>query len=486
MALTTTTDINGTSISYESDDLLTFGASQFIFDVNTKTLYGKGDNAYGKLGVDSSVTTVSGWTPIYKNTNATSITDIMNRPVDTKINRDFFIFKIKGILYFSGKFGSKTYKEITLLDTVLKNTYPLNGLKNDNFYNKTCSKKLIRNKLIPILKINEVGSFFTLKMCTEYDSFSLLIIDNRNDETDNSFVTYTDYAYIKNNLEFKFVNHKNEDNTNSIYLCINILDKEGEEYIQENLLYSVIEYSGFMDIEQVDEDITISDDDTILKEIELNTHILPYFGDENDTYTVELPSGNSKYEMIDINVNIDNCKSIVNDMNITSGEYEDYEIIPYEDDNYKGPQFLYQIFYNTGIPINKFIPFEGMIIKDGKEYLVSHVRISSGILNNNFGVVQFILSPENKFLDEDEMINEENSSSLYKSDRLFGITFYPIIDDGTGNLVYQEIDNIPNSMVTQEKSDSSLLPAVIQSLDGVIILNKDMIRTGYPIPFVSK
>ena len=182
-----------------------------------------------------------------------------------------------------------------------------------------------------------------------------------------------------------------------------------------------------------------------------------YFGSDTDNNNIKIDNDtNNKFLFIDVNVDIGETKSIINDINITPSEYVDKEIIPFEDETYKGPQFLYPIFYNLGIPFNKFVKFNSNIIVNGIEYDVSHVRISNPIdEENKFGVVQFLLSDNTKLLSD--VSNSYSKHSVDIKEKLFGITFYPIILNENGDYEYRIIDSIPNSIVTQNSNANVLI-----------------------------
>lgn len=426
---------------------------------NDGRLYAKYNNKYGKLGCNSSLEIISDWLPVYiKEEDGTmnffecESKNVQDYVLESVGEKDFYIFKQNDKYYFSGKFGNENYTSLIELDRLLNKFYPFkrSALRNEeHIFNKNYFNTInaIRNEetfLFEVSKDENNGILcIDLNIYTPSDVLSLVITGDYR----NGLKFYNEYAILPKN-NFDIIVRESEN-----YLLFYILFQDSNDVLlQENSVrvsYYVNSLFDNMNIENTD---TSEQSEEVYKQVQYLQSDIGYFGDETDSHIVEIPTSNTKYKMIDINLDIGEINSILKDEDISENEYEDKEIVPYEDEFYKGPQFLYPIFYNTGIPFNKFVPFEGMITKDGKEYLVSHVRISNSINNEGkYGVIQFLLSPENKFLSEDgELIYENKTKNESENFRLFAITFYPIIDNGAGRLVYQVIDNIPNSIITQE------------------------------------
>lgn len=423
-------------------------------------LYATGDNKYGKLGCDSSLENISDWSPVYIKEEDGTMNffecegeNVKDFVLESGNEKNFYIFKQNDKYYFSGKFGNENYTSLIELDRLLNKFYPFKRsvLRNDehifnkNYFNTINVTRYVETFLFEVSKNRLNGNLcIDLNIYTPSDVLSLVITGDYR----NGLKFYNEYAILpKNDICIIVRESKN-------YLLFYILVQNSNDvFLQENsvrISYYVNSLFDNMSIEHTD---TSMQSDGIYKQVQYLQSDIGYFGDETDSHIIEIPTSNTKYKMIDINLDIGEINSILKDEDIKENEYEDKEIIPYEDEMYKGPQFLYPIFYNTGIPFNKFVPFEGLITKDGKEYLVSHVRISNSINNEGKnGVIQFLLSPENKFLSEEgDVIFENDSKNESENFRLFAITFYPIIDNGAGRLVYQFIDNIPNSIITQEK-----------------------------------
>lgn len=423
-------------------------------------LYAVGDNKYGKLGCNSSLENVSDWSPVYikeedgiMNFFECESQNAKDYVIESGNEKDFYIFKQNDKYYFSGKFGNENYTSLIELDRLLNKFYPFkrsvlrneDHIFNKNYFNTINAKRNVETFLFEVSKNELNGNLcIDLNIYTPSDVLSLVITGDYR----NGLKFYNEYAILPKN-NFDIIVRESE----YCLLFYILIRNSNDVLLQENSIrisYYINSLFDNMNIEQTD---TSVQSDEIYKQVQYLQSDIGYFGDETDSHIVEIPTSNTKYKMIDINLDIGEINSILKDEDIEENEYEDKEIVPYEDEVYKGPRFLYPIFYNTGIPINKFVPFEGLITKDGKEYLVSHVRISNSINNEGkIGVIQFLLSPENKFISEEgDVVYENGSKNESENFRLFAITFYPIIDNGAGRLVYQVIDNIPNSIITQEK-----------------------------------
>ena len=443
--------------------LITFESSFGIGDDGK--LYAVGDNKYGKLGCNSSLETISDWSPVYIKEEDGTMNffqcegeNAKNYVIESGNKKDFYIFKQNDKFYFSGKFGNENYTSLIELNRLLNKFYPFkrsvlrneDHIFNKNYFNTINAKRNVETFLFEVSKDENNGILcIDLNIYTPSDVLSIVITGDYR----NGLKFYNEYAILPKN-NFDIIVRESE---NSLLFYI-LIRNSNDVLLQENnirISYYINSLFDNMNIEQTD---TSVQSDEIYKQVQYLQSDIGYFGDETDSHIVEIPTSNTKYKMIDINLDIGEINSILKDENISENEYADKEIVPYEDEMYKGPQFLYPIFYNTGIPFNKFVPFEGIITKDGKEYLVSHVRISNSINNEGkFGVIQFLLSPENKFLSEEgDAIYENKTKNESENFRLFAITFYPIIDNGAGRLVYQVIDNIPNSIITQEKGIMNL------------------------------
>ena len=432
--------------------------SIFIIDINNN-LWVKGDNEFGKLGCNSENNLIEDYIKIENEEliNNVSEIDTYNENENAK---SFFILKTKDKkIYFAGKFDNTEYRSWTLLQNIISSNFYYNKKKDKS---KIYSKTFIINDYsnIPLFTFKKKNNFFAFKINLITDDEAIQFILSGNN--DNIYI-YTDYAVVPT-IPFKFVLSNPDENENIVlYLSFDILN-DREDYfnlIRKGVFVKIEDiHSNNFDINNIPE----FDTENILYSKVFEKSDKGYFGSSDDINGVEIPYDfNDKFFTIDVNLDIGNTKSIINDINIRSDEYEDKEIIPYEDDNYKGPQFLYPIFYNLGIPFNKFIKFEGNITVNGIMYPVEYVKISTPIdENNKYGVIQFILSEDTKLLtDVSKSYLKEYEGIKINSDEIkeniFGITFYPIIINNDNEYEYRVLDDIPNTLISQNAAANWLI-----------------------------
>lgn len=428
--------------------------SFFIID-NNNNLWVKGDNEFGKLGCNSENNLIEDYVKIENEEliNNVSEIDTYNENENAKT---FFILKTKDEkIYFAGKFDNTEYRT----------WIPISSLF---YYNKKKDNSKIYSKSFIISDYSNI-SLFTFKKKNNFFAFKInLITDDEviqfilSGNNDNIYI-YTDYAVVST-IPFKFVLSNPDENGNIVlYLSFDILN-DREDY------FNLIRKSVFVKVENIHSNnfdinnIPEFDTETILYSKVFEKSDKGYFGSSDDIHGVEIPYDfNDKFYAIDVNLDIGNTKSIINDINIRPDEYEDKEIIPYEDYNYKGPQFLYPVFYNLGIPFNKFVKFEGNITVNGIMYPVEYVKISTPIdENNKYGVIQFILSEDTKLLtDVSKSYLKEYEGIKINSDEIkeniFGITFYPIIINNDNEYEYRVLNDIPNTLITQNAAANWLI-----------------------------
>ena len=428
--------------------------SYFIID-NNNNLWVKGDNEFGKLGCNSENNLIEDYVKIENEEliNNVSEIDTYNENENAKT---FFILKTKDEkIYFAGKFDNTEYRSWIAISSLF-------------YYNKKKDNSKIYSKSFIISDYSNI-SLFTFKKKNNFFAFKInLITDDEaiqfilSGNNDNIYI-YTDYAVVPT-IPFKFVLSNPDVNGNIVlYLSFDILN-DREDY------FNLIRKSVFVKVENIHSNnfdinnIPGFDTENILYSKVFEKSDKGYFGSSDDIHGVEIPYDfNDKFFAIDVNLDIGNTKSIINDINIRSDEYEDKEIIPYEDDNYKGPQFLYPVFYNLGIPFNKFIKFEGNITVNGIMYPVEYVKISTPIdENNKYGVIQFILSEDTKLLtDVSKSYLKEYEGIKINSDEIkenvFGITFYPIIINNDNEYEYRVLNDIPNTLITQNAAANWLI-----------------------------
>jgi len=398
----------------------------FIID-KYNNLWVKGNNEFGDLGVEYE--NANKWVKLSYIDNIKEIKNKNNLSILTKYNDDN--------VYYSGLYNNiKQNKFISSFE--LKYKLKLFNEKNNIYrkkkwvYNKNNSDK----KYIELFSFEEKNNFFNFNLFIEgiFDIINCTI--SGNNEKNN---IYTNYSII-NKYEYKIlITQKDKLNLHKVYLYIDNI--KNKTYF-DNLFVKVDSvHCNLNNISINDSGIIIDMEELISKKYELNDGI---FDSQNGIQI--LNTKNNDFYAFNISVDIGNIKSIINDININESEYENKNIIPYEDEEYKGPQFLYPIFFNLGIPYNKFVKFEGKITLNGKEYLTSYVKISEPIdINNKFGTIQFLFDEDVKLLSD--------VSSMYKvtnrkKDILFGITLYPIkIEDESYKYIID--DKFDNTLVNQ-------------------------------------
>lgn len=453
---------NPKSISYLENNKLICDQSQFVLDVNGD-IYAKGDNEFGKLGIGSSDATIDSWEKInFANLiTKTNIHEIISCIEDVK--RDYFIFNISdNKQYFAGKFGNKNYTAALDLDGVLNTLYPLKESKKFKLSDKYIKSYFDRFKSISGEEFlvcsfdNEIKDLIGIEIIisTNDDIISLTLSGTSSDQI-NAYANYV--VNPKNKIGVSIKRYTTNDDETLIGLFVNIT-KEKEEIteISNNVIESRITVNNvFGNIVENKEILSENENLYFYKEFEQSN--ISYFGPINfeSKNSVLIPNKPiNEFTMIDVNVDIGETKLIINNPDIRSEEYIDKEIKPYEETEFKGPQFLYPIFYNLGIPFNKYVKFEGIISVDGIEYMTSYVMISTPLdSSNKFGVIQFILSENNKLFNN-EAISEYEDENEEKSDSIFGITFYPIYENENGKHSYRVINNIPNSIISQNNEMS--------------------------------
>lgn len=370
---------------------------------------------------------------------------------NTTMVKDFIVIEtIDGNYYFAGKFGEKDYIKWTPIETVLKEQInPLKHFEKDFSMRVVDTKSMFKNQYYPLFSFTMKNNFYAFDMTIIGNSDVVKCLISGNNRFTN---IYTDYSVTpKNNIEL-CVSKANES---GLYVCY--IKFSNDDFFSVSNFYEHVKiivnnihsenFTYFRDGDSVPEYST--EEPISAKTYPISTK--GYFGSSSDSKnSISVPyNANEEFYMINISVDIGKTKIYI-DGNYTYKESENKEIIPYEDSKYKGPQFLYPIFYNLGIPFNQFIKFEGYIIVDGTLYPVNYVKISEpGVDTTKFGVVQFLLDSFTK-LDKTPDLKDDGVGNI------FGITFYPIINNENGEYSYQVLNNIENSVISQNSCEKNI------------------------------
>lgn len=370
-------------------------------------------------------------------------------PSDQK--KDFTVLEtLDGKYYFSGKFGDSIYTKYTPLETVLKeNITPLTEMEKDFSMRNTITRAMFNNQTYPLFSFKLKNNFYAFELNLIGQSDTLKVLMNGNSQFTS---IYTDYAVNpKHNIEL-CVSKPNADN-----ICVCYIKFSNDDFFSVSNFYEYVKII----VDNIHSDSFALYDDTSTpveysteEPISAKTYILSskgYFGSTTDSKSaIAIPhNAIDPFYFILVSVDIANTKIYI-DGNKTFLETENNKVIPYEDENFKGPQFLYPIFYNLGIPFNQFIKFEGSIIVDGTLYPINYVKISEPIRDTTtYGVIQFLLDKETK-LDNTPDTNDNGTGNI------FGITFYPIVTDENFNYSYTVLNDIKNSVVSQNSIEKLL------------------------------
>lgn len=370
---------------------------------------------------------------------------------NTEVNKDFVVIETTdGNYYFAGKFGEVNYTKWTPIETVLKEQIsPFKHFEKDFAMRTVDTKSIFKNKYYPIFSFNMKNNFYAFDMTIIGNSDVVKCIISGNNKFTN---VYTDYSVTpKNNIEL-CISKANESGEYVCYIKFSNDDFFSVSNFYEHVKFIInnIHSNNFTYFRDGDAEPEYSTEEPIsAKTYPISTK--GYFGSSSDSKNaVSVPyNANEEFYMIDVSVDIGKSKIYI-DGDYTYKESENKTIIPYEDNKYKGPQFLYSIFYNLGIPFNQFVKFEGDIIVDGTMYPVNYVKISEPVPETTkFGVVQFLLDPMTK-LDKTPDIKDDGTGNI------FGITFYPIINGDNGEYKYEVLNNIENSVISQNSYEKNI------------------------------
>lgn len=310
------------------------------------------------------------------------------------------------------------------------------SIENNKSNSYKYNRKIDDKNLYYVFTFKKIDNFFVfnINIITNYDIINCLVSGN-NDEGK----VYINYSLNKNPISI-IITKENDNNEQSVFIKIENKYDVNEMKIKIDVIKNVNIINVIPNI-----------DETYLNN-ENNIFIIKNFTNnfiESELNKLdELDVKKDDFTVMNIDLDIGNTKAdIIN----TDDEYIDKEIIPYEDEKYKGPQFLYSIFYNSGIPFNKFIKFEGNITINGISYPISYIKISEPIDDTNkFGTIQFLFDSDAKLLSDvskTKYIFEEKES-------INGITFFPIIINDKNEYEYITDNNISNSLITQNANAS--------------------------------
>lgn len=342
----------------------------------------------------------------------------------------------------------------------------LDVLKYENSLVSKVTRNLINNKEFPILAFKEHNNFFAfeLNVITPDDTFKILITGKKDVVT-----VYSDYL-VNPKTSFKLKITKQNDNGYH-YICLTTVNNiYNNESIENNVstftrvFLRTINIGNFILFDDFDvsndqmKDIYANVPSEVIQTIDIDSSKEARFGvisEESDPigHSVKVPfTPTEDMYMNYIDVDVGNCK-LIGKVAKQSDDLLDRDVENYEDSKVKGPVFLYPIFYNSGLPFDKFVRFDGSIIVNGYIYSVNYVRISAPTdENHKYGIVQFMLDRYTKFIGREAKKGYYEESEMDAKDgKFFGITFYPILTSD-GNLSYNYIDQIkyPNSYVSQE------------------------------------
>ena len=310
------------------------------------------------------------------------------------------------------------------------------NIENDKSNSYKYTIKLDDNNFYHIFTFKKTNNFFifNFNIITNYDIINCLVSGNN-----EKGKIYTNYSLIDNPISI-IITKENENNEQSVFIKIEKKYAFDEIKIKIDAIKNVNIINTIPNIDET----YLNDEDNIF----INKNFTNNFIESEINKLDEMDVKKDDFTVINIDLDIGNTKA---DINNNDDEYIDKEIIPYEDENYKGPQFLYSIFYNSGIPFNKFIKFEGNITINGISYPISYIKISEPIDNENkFGTIQFLFDSDTKLL-------SDVSKTKYISDEkesINGITFFPIIINDEYEYEYVIDDNISNSLSTQNANAS--------------------------------
>ena len=360
--------------------------------------------------------------------------------------------------------------------------------RNSNLFSNKGVLRIAKNDIIFMKKYNindikkykdDYNSNESNPFYHETDGIKTISIKKRCSKMSFSFIKFNSniFLYIDGKRINYNISHTRVNSYGFYFTVSSILELTDEEHeftwIMANISdsISVIDNITFDNVKYLEK--KEYNDFHFYKKYEINKN--GFFGsDLIEINKINKYDNKNKFLLLDINLDIGNTKGIINDINIKNFEYEDKEIIPFEDEKYKGSQFLYSIFYNSGIPFNKFIKFDGNLTLNGTLYPISYVKISHPIDDENkFGIIQFLIDDNAKIMNDISESNEITEINDVK-EKIFGITIYPIIINDQNEYEYKIIDNIDNSLITQNSNGINIINN--QILDDENFINRIVVE----------
>lgn len=125
----------------------------------------------------------------------------------------------------------------------------------------------------------------------------------------------------------------------------------------------------------------------------------------------------------------------------------------------RGPEFLWTIFDNMGVPYNEDVRFDGSITIDSENYKISSIRLEPKLSESDrVGTIHLKFSEFQKFINNESqrLINPIERLSIpyeYHTGEMFGISIYPMEEN---NFKYPGLINF-NSFIMQKQRVNELI-----------------------------
>lgn len=454
--------------------IFTNNNSVYIIDENDD-LYVSGNNKNGRLGVNSSKDFIR---KIQKIENPELENNVKAIILSENVSESYELVCLvtkTDEKYICGNLGDRIIPSWRNVEDVLhQGLGRAAAVSFDNTHQQ--------NHFIEMVVDENETYLFTIK--PERNIFSLLlklvsvtdIIETRINcmNASNDFF-FTEYA-ITTKKGFDFIIKKLENGERDVFIKIN---PDKNEYNSTNIK-EILK----IDVDNIFFKIYYLDEEELENREYINTQEKNYLPNK-----AEFDGDNSQLVIDSISTE-DNMNMITIDAKIKDKKEED---LPFEDETFKDPCWMYTIFNEMGLEYGKIYKFEGTLNKDGLVYSICGVRIYTPIIttpeNAKIGVIQFIYSEYQK-LEEFDIVDDGEDHST----RLNGLTFYPTVVDQTATndseyIEYKLHDSVNKDdyeKTTMSNNDYELsLESIVYELKGVLC-GKDLNPKSFSQPFVTK